>query len=197
MGVEHAWIVLSPSISTDYDSVSVISESDQEENSDSMISSKYFWDNTHISLSEENSGEEHMDPDTRLDDIIQELNDTIEETFEERETTSLWTHIKQLSKPSLWISILLVTNLCIFSYYDSEHALLFEKLQFAESQDKDLRLEISTLRKIIFLMNAGEHFPTSPTLYDETVNSEDAKIYADGNDRKFICIDVKRFIDLL
>lgn len=204
MGAQHTWIVVSPSISNDFDgnhsdSVSIISESDQDA---SNASSKYFWDNTHISLSGENIAEENITPDTRNEQMVPEISDYMEETFEEKETFSLWPQIKQLSKPSLWISILLVTNLCIYSYFDLEHSVVLDKLQVSENHHKDLRLEINTLRKIIFLMNVDENVPASPRIDsfergEETRNWEDAKIYTDETNRKFICVDVKKFIDIL
>lgn len=202
MGVNQAWIVLSPSISSDVDddqsdSVSVISESDRE-NVDSVTSSKYFWDSTHLSLSKENSSEEHIEPDSKIEEILQELSEINEEPRKKEVNHGLSFRIKQLTRPSFWIALLLISNLCVYSYLESGDEVVIERLQLAESQNKHLRLEINTLRKIIFLMNVDENPPTTPKMEgDGMTRSKDVKIYEDETKKKFICIGVKKFIDIL
>ncbi|KAL5274325.1 hypothetical protein ACFFRR_000829 [Megaselia abdita] len=207
MGVSHAWIVLSPSISTDLDddqsdSVSVISESDRDENADSPSSSKYFWDNTHISLSNENSTEEQIVPESKIEDIFEELIDNEEEENDDKEKVFNFYTMKKLANPSIWIAIIIISNLCIYTNLKEKHSVSFGKLQISESQNRDLRLEINTLRKIIFLMNVDENLPHASTAEsfeegDIMTRSKDVKIYEDDYNKKFICIGVKKFIDLL
>lgn len=104
-------------------------------------------------------------------------------------------------KITLFINLVLISNLVTYYVLEAQHSTTVEKYEFAEAENKDLRLEINTLRKIIFLMNVDEQSPvttTSPAdpfvLSEEA--SEDVKIF-DENHKKFICVDVKRFVDML
>lgn len=206
MGVHHAWIVLSPSISSDVDdeqsdSVSVISESDRDDNADSPSNSKYFWDNTHISLSNENSTEEQIVPESKLEDVFEELVDNKADKFQNSVEKPDQTDWKKTFEPCFWLALILITNLCIYSYSKSEHSISIRRIQLAEAQNKDLQFEINTLRKIIFRMNADEQLPQNSKASfkksEDMTSSKDVRIYVDGNSKKFICIDVKKFVDLL
>ncbi|KAL5277751.1 hypothetical protein ACFFRR_002777 [Megaselia abdita] len=197
----NSWLVTPPPLTTDNnedddqsDGISIISESDRDESRE--INSQYFWDNTHISLSNENSEREQDVPDDAKN------NAKPEKDSKEIPKISPCDKKRHFLKPFLLISsLILISNLIIYHILDSQHSATFEKYQLTEAQNKDLRLEINTLRKIVFLMNVDEQVSTrTTTSKDDFENlkstSEDVKIF-DSNEKKFICVDVKRFVDIL
>lgn len=173
------------------DGISIISESDRDECRD--VNSQYFWDNTHISLSNENS-EREQDHDQDVPDD--------KECSKGKEPTNLVTKEEKkrsFLKPFLLINLILISNIITYRILESQHAAMVEKYQLAEAQNQDLRLEINTLRKIVFLMNLDEQHGSTSTggVFEEpSSTSEDVRIF-DRNERKFICVDVKRFVDML
>lgn len=100
-------------------------------------------------------------------------------------------------KTFLFINLILISNVIIYNILESQHSVAFEKYQLAEAQNQALRMEINTLRKIVFLMNADDQVSITPNEYFERPpDSEDVRI-VDNDQKKFICVDVKRFVDML
>lgn len=189
------------------DGISIISESDRDECQEAdSINSQYFWDNTHIALSNENVNlNSEKEPD--VPEVKEHEDDSTEKDSPPSTTKELKVNIKKPafligSKKLLFliINLILISNIITYKVLESQHSVVLEKYQLTEDENKVLRMEINTLRKIVFMMNVDEQVSTSTTIPSEPLDqppaSDDVKIF-DNNQKKFICVDVKRFVDLL
>lgn len=183
------------------DGISIISESDRDESRD-LTNSQYFWDNTHISL---HSLEQEVTEDVQDDQVTEEreVTEAVTDEVTERDLQKdpVKAKTKKFWKLILLINLILISNIATYNFMESMHSTTIEKYESVETQNKILRNEVNTLRRIIFLMNVEEQAVTTtskPIQPFDTPNqhSEDVRIF-DNNRKKFICVDVKRFVDML
>lgn len=107
-------------------------------------------------------------------------------------------------KTSFLIMLVLIPHVTIFKMFESDYSTTLKQYELAEELNQSLRMEINTLKKIIFLMGIDN---PKPRITIEPIRAEqwkrilsdtdDFRIVNDENNSKLVCIDINRLIDLI